>query len=190
MACTDSLKELYEDNDMQRKEEVQALSGPNEFVEFYNRLKGIKEFHRRHPNEVSVPMSVEFEEFTKMRDSNAEEYMNLVEFTDEEGYGKYLDLVEHHVKFVNLKGAERMDYISYVEKFDRLFEIGRDKKGSVEYRKYLEGLTEYLYDFLTRINPLSDFDDIMEDVKMEFESQWEAGTFPGWPVSGLYYFLF
>ena len=35
-----------------RKEEVAALSGPNEFAEFYSRLKQIKEFHRKHPNEV------------------------------------------------------------------------------------------------------------------------------------------
>lgn len=35
-----------------RKEELSAISGPNEFAEFYNRLKHIKEFHRKHPNEV------------------------------------------------------------------------------------------------------------------------------------------
>ena len=35
-----------------RKEEVQALSGPNEFLEFYQRLKAIRDFHRKHPNEV------------------------------------------------------------------------------------------------------------------------------------------
>lgn len=36
-----------------RKDELAAISGPNEFAEFYNRLKQIKEFHRKHPNEVS-----------------------------------------------------------------------------------------------------------------------------------------
>ncbi|ETE60248.1 Splicing factor 3A subunit 3, partial [Ophiophagus hannah] len=36
-------------------EELGAISGPNEFAEFYNRLKQIKEFHRKHPNEVSGP---------------------------------------------------------------------------------------------------------------------------------------
>jgi len=29
-----------------------------------------------------------------------------VEFTDEEGYGKFLDLHECYVKFINLKGIE------------------------------------------------------------------------------------
>ena len=31
---------------------------------------------------------------------------DLVEFSDEEGYGKYLDLHECYVKYVNLKGIE------------------------------------------------------------------------------------
>ena len=31
---------------------MSALSGPNEFAEFYARLKQIKDFHRRHPGEV------------------------------------------------------------------------------------------------------------------------------------------
>lgn len=50
---TNRLKELYEDKDGCRKEEIASLSGPNEFSEFYARLKSIKEFHRKHPNEVS-----------------------------------------------------------------------------------------------------------------------------------------
>jgi len=39
-------------NSSLRKEEVQALYGPNEFQEFYSRLKQLKDFHRKHPNEV------------------------------------------------------------------------------------------------------------------------------------------
>jgi len=31
---------------------------------------------------------------------------DLVEFSDEEGYGKFLDLHECYVKFINLKGIE------------------------------------------------------------------------------------
>ena len=35
-----------------RKEEVAALSGPNEFAEFYGRLRSLKDYHRKFPNEV------------------------------------------------------------------------------------------------------------------------------------------
>lgn len=53
MECTNNLKELYEDKDGLRKDEVASLSGPNEFAEFYSRLKNIKDFYRRLPNEVN-----------------------------------------------------------------------------------------------------------------------------------------
>ena len=52
LEVTTNLKEIYEDKDGQRREEVAALSGPNEFGEFYNRLKQIKDFHRRHPGKL------------------------------------------------------------------------------------------------------------------------------------------
>jgi splicing factor 3A subunit 3 len=68
MDSTNALKEVYEDKDGLRKEEVAALSGPNEFAEFYSRLKTIKDFHKKHPNEITVPMSIEFEEISKNRD--------------------------------------------------------------------------------------------------------------------------
>ena len=56
--CTAALREIYEDKDGLRKEEITALSGPNEFAEFYSRLKGIKDFHRRHPGEVRQEICV------------------------------------------------------------------------------------------------------------------------------------
>ncbi|KAH1012528.1 hypothetical protein HUJ05_011673 [Dendroctonus ponderosae] len=106
MTSTNKLIDLYEDKDGQRKAEVASLTGPNEFNEFYNRLKQIKDFYRKHPNEISVPMSVEFDELTKARENPSEEMSNLVEFTDEEGYGKFLDLHECYEKYINLKGIE------------------------------------------------------------------------------------
>lgn len=33
-------------------------------------------------------------------------FVDLVEFIDEEGYGKYLDLYEVYDKFLNLRGVE------------------------------------------------------------------------------------
>lgn len=33
-------------------------------------------------------------------------FLDFVEFTDEEGYGKYLDLHECYEKYINLKGIE------------------------------------------------------------------------------------
>lgn len=180
MESTTNLKELYEDKDGLRKEEVAALSGPNEFAEFYSRLKAIKEFYRRHPNEISIPMSVEFEELAKLRENPTDETANMVEFTDEEGYGKYLDLHECYEKYINLKGIEKVDYITYLTTFDHLFDIPKDRKNS-EYRKYIEALLEYLHDYTQRVKPLLDINTEMENVVLEFLTHWENGTFPGWP---------
>uniref|UniRef100_A0A6M2DNM5 Putative splicing factor 3a subunit 3 n=1 Tax=Xenopsylla cheopis TaxID=163159 RepID=A0A6M2DNM5_XENCH len=180
MNSTSNLKELYEDKDGARKTEVAALSGPNEFSEFYDRLKQIKEFYRKHPYEISVPLCVEFEELDKMRNNPSEEFTNLVEFSDEEGYGKYLDLHECYEKYINLKNIDKIDYITYLTSFDHLFEIPKDRKNS-DYRKYLEILLNYLHDYILRIKPLLDVDKELNTVFKEFNEQWESGSFPGWP---------
>jgi splicing factor 3A subunit 3 len=173
------LRELYDDKDGERKAEVASLSGPNEFNEFYSRLKQIKDFHKKHPNEVSVPLSVEFEEMNKMY-QNPDAMATVVEFTDEEGFGRYLDLNECYDSYINLRGLEKIDYITYLMSFDHLFDIPKDRKNS-EYKKYLEQLLDYLFNFMNRIKPLFDVDADMEVVKSDFIKQWQEGTFPGWP---------
>ena len=162
--CTSALREIYEDKDGMRKDEITALSGPNEFSEFYNRLKQLKEFHRRHPGEGFVPMSVEFDELKKIRETSGDDTNNMVEFSDEEGYGKFLDLHECYDKFINLKGVDKMDYINYITAFDQLYDIPRDKKGG-EYRVYLNCLFEYLYGFINRTKPLMNLDQQLAEIE-------------------------
>ncbi|XP_032083894.1 splicing factor 3A subunit 3 [Thamnophis elegans] len=180
MEVSGNLRDLYDDKDGLRKEELGAISGPNEFAEFYNRLKQIKEFHRKHPNEICVPMSVEFEELLKARENPSEEAQNLVEFTDEEGYGRYLDLHDCYLKYINLKSSEKLDYITYLSTFDQLFDIPKDRKNA-EYRRYLEMLLEYLQDYTDRVKPLLDQNELFGKIQGDFEKKWEIGTFPGWP---------
>lgn len=43
-----------------RQSEMEALSGSTEFSEFYERLKVIKEHHRKYPNETVEPAEMEF----------------------------------------------------------------------------------------------------------------------------------
>ncbi|XP_023582813.1 splicing factor 3A subunit 3 [Trichechus manatus latirostris] len=180
MEVSGNLRDLYDDKDGLRKEELNAISGPNEFAEFYNRLKQIKEFHRKHPNEICVPMSVEFEELLKARENPSEEAQNLVEFTDEEGYGRYLDLHDCYLKYINLKASEKLDYITYLSIFDQLFDIPKERKNA-EYKRYLEMLLEYLQDYTDRVKPLQDQNELFGKIQTEFEKKWENGTFPGWP---------
>lgn len=172
------LKELYDDADGTRREETRLLSGPNEMIEFYNRLRALKDFHKRSSNDLQVPMSVEFTQMDEAREAGIDE--NLVDFTDEEGYGKYLDLHVSYQKFVNLKGLDKVDYMTYLNTFDRLFEIPKDRKNS-EYRKYLETLHHYLEDYLLRVKPLTNLGKASAKIEADFDKQWSVGQVPGWP---------
>lgn len=49
--------------------------------------------------------------------------------------------------------------------------------------RYLEMLMEYLQDYTDRVKPLLDQNELYGKILGEFEKKWEAGTFPGWPVS-------
>lgn len=201
--ATSSLRELYEDKDGERKAEVASLSGPNEFSEFYLRLKQIKEFYKKHPNEISVPLQVEFDEFSKaysgsstvttnnsnnggganagsLADSNTDNNSMLVEFSDEEGFGRYLDLHECYGLYLNIRGVEKVDYINYLMTFDHVFDIPKERK-NMEYKRYLETLITYLSNFMSRVRPLVDLDAEMDQVHVDFEQQWQNGQFPGWP---------
>lgn len=174
-----ALQDLSEDKDGSRKDEVRSLTA-NDFTEFYGRVKGLKDFHRKHPNEISIPMSLEFDELSIVRENPTEEMQNLVEFTDEEGYGKHLDLHECYVKFINLKGIEKMDYVTYLTVFDRLFDVPKERKNA-SFKTYLESLVDYMENYALRIRPLLDVNEEWQKVQEDFDKNWTEGTFPGWP---------
>ncbi|CAH8433447.1 unnamed protein product [Schistosoma rodhaini] len=176
---TQELRDLYEDKDGLRKADIQTLSGPNEFNEFYDRLKQIKEFHRKHPGEICVPMSAEFEKYKEMRERPEEANAVLIDFSDEEGYGRYLDLHDVYKKYLNVKGVPRIDYLTYISFFDRLYDISRDKKG-IAYKAYLEELLGYLENFVSRARPIVDLEEETKEALAKFETQWTQGAFPGW----------
>uniref|UniRef100_A0A672MT10 Splicing factor 3A subunit 3-like n=1 Tax=Sinocyclocheilus grahami TaxID=75366 RepID=A0A672MT10_SINGR len=179
MEVSANLRDLYEDKDGMRKDELNAISGPNEFAEFYNRLKVIKEFHRKHPNEVQTGVKCSVPNDTLLSRRNIHS-AHLVEFTDEEGYGRYLDLHDCYLKYINLKGAEKLEYVTYLSTFDQLFDISKDRKNA-EYKKYLEMLLEYLQEYTDRVKPLLDQNELYGKILAEFEKKWESGMFPGWP---------
>jgi splicing factor 3A subunit 3 len=182
--CARKLVEMYHDTDGLRQEEIAVMGGPDEFAEFYRRLKHLKDHHRKSGSEVQTeePMIMEFMRLDTERKNPPSELQNLVHFTDEESYGKFLDLHELHDLFCNLKGMERVDYLTYLQTYDRLFDIPKERK-TLDYRRYLERLLEYLSGYLDRTHPLLDQGKIVEEVRREAEEKWAVGTFPGWSVS-------
>lgn len=123
-------------------------------------------------------MSVEFEELKKMRE-NPPEDTAMVQFSDEEGYGKFLDLHECFDKYINIKGVERCDYIGYLQSFEKVADIPKDRKGA-DYRSYLSTLYDYLHSFTARTRPLFDLEGEMAEALKDFEGKFERGECAGW----------
>ncbi|KAL5715761.1 hypothetical protein ACHQM5_017537 [Ranunculus cassubicifolius] len=176
---TNKLVEIYEDKDNARKDEIAALGGQgsNVFNSFYDRLKEIREYHRRHPNVHVVDPSEEYEELLKEEPQ--------IEFSGEEGYGRYLDMHELYNEYINSKFGKPIEYSAYLDVFSQLNEVPRNLKMTRRYREYLEHLLEYLINFFQRTEPLQDLDRIFSKVETEFEELWADGKIEGWENKGL-----
>lgn len=190
MSSSNKLAKLYEDANGDRQQEIEELRAPNEFSQFYMALKKIKLFYNKHQDDQIIPMSLEFEEMERARDpanNNPLDRLNenLVEFTDEEGYGRHLDLINIHEQYLNLKNFEKMDYLTYLDRFDKFHELPRELKLSAGFKEYLEAMITYLQDYCNRFKPLLDMQDFLDKVKADFEYQWEEAIFPGWPSKEL-----
>ncbi len=110
----------------------------------------------------------------EMREKPGEEQDLLAVFSDEEGSGKYLDLHEMYTRYLNLKGAEQIDYLTYLAIFDRLFDIPKERKNQ-DYRRYLEHLLEYLYDYISRGKPILNIEADINEILTDFDAKWEKG---------------
>ncbi|CAA6659014.1 unnamed protein product [Spirodela intermedia] len=183
ISTTDKLIEIYEDKDSARKDEIAALGGQtatggtNVFSAFYDRLKEIREYHRRHPVGLVADAAAEYEELLKEEP--------VIEFSGEEAFGRYLDMHELYNEFINSKFGERIEYSAFLETFSQTHNIPLKLKLTRQYREYLEHLLEYLISFFQRTEPLQDLDRIYIKVEAEFEEQWEDGKIIGWENKGL-----
>ena len=174
--ATLDLADLYESEE--RQAEIDSMSRSSDLREFYRRLKDIRSYYDRLPNEQAVPMSVEFSDFLMSRDDPDEQ--NVIEFTDEEGYGRFLDMNHCFNLFSNIKNIPKVNYLSYLSTFDRLFEIPKQSKQSSDYRTYVRALHDYLRDFVSRSKPLLALDEILDKHELEQRRQFDVGAFPGW----------
>ncbi|KAG0345145.1 Splicing factor 3A subunit 3 [Podila humilis] len=171
------LEVLYKDEDESRKKEMEAMSGSNEFGAFYDRLKKIKEHHRKYPNEAVEPMELEFMD-TKPSEAQVQALDEM--FSGEESGGRYLDLHAVHDQYLNLKSLKRTNYLGYLSEFTLFHEIEKKDKNA-NYQGYLNSLHSYLEGFLKRVKPLSNIEEITTEARQEFDTKWEEGSLPGWP---------
>ncbi|XP_060203845.1 splicing factor SF3a60 homolog [Lycium barbarum] len=179
---THKLVDIYEDKDGARKDEIAALggqtaTGTNVFSAFYDRLKEIREYHRRHPAARGIiDTSDEYEQLLKEEPQ--------IEFSGEEGSGRYLDLHELFNEYINSKFGEPIEYTAYLDVFSQPQKIPRKAKSTRQYQEYLQKLLEYLVYFFERTEPLQDLDRIFSKVASEFEEEWTMGKVEGWENNG------
>lgn len=176
-STTHKLVEIYEDKDNARKDEIAALggqtaTGTNVFSAFYDRLKEIREYHRRHPSARVIDTTDEYEQLLEEEPQ--------IEFSGEEAYGRYLDLHELYNDYINSKFGKQIDYTAYLEVFSQPHHIPRKLKMTRQYREYLSKMMEYLVYFLERTEPLQDLDRLFSKVTAEFEERWAKGKVDGW----------
>ncbi|CAK9151619.1 unnamed protein product [Ilex paraguariensis] len=207
---THKLVEIYEDRDNARKDEIAALggqtaTGTNVFSAFYDRLKEIREYHRRHPAARVVDATDEYEQLLKeepqiefsgeeleLAKSMAQKthascmfFSGLPTECDvQEAFGRYLDMHELFNDYINSKFGEPIEYTSYLDIFSQPHKIPPKLRSTRQYREYLEKLLEYLIYFFQRTEPLQDLDRIFSKVITEFEEQWANGSVPGWENKG------
>lgn len=87
-----------------------------------------------------------------------------VEFTGEEGLGRYLDLNEHHMRFFAAKFGRRLEYFEYLTTFADFASVPRQYRLTKPYREYVDGLLSYLSSFHERTQPLAQLDKTLEKV--------------------------
>lgn len=108
-----------------RKNELDKIGGlagklvlgggvPPELSEFYDRLKTIKDYYRRHPQDAtkSVTQSLELE--YKKRNRELDFALTEKLFSGEEAFGRYLDLQHCFELYINLPTVRKIDFVSYI----------------------------------------------------------------------------
>eukprot|EP00741_Cyanophora_paradoxa_P005594 tig00000912_g5422.t1 len=177
------LIQIYEDKDGMRKDEIAALGGSNVMSSFYDRLKDIREYHKRFvvtqtDNQDTITLDTE-------DGSGTAEGV----FTAEENFGKNLDLHSHFNRYLNLKAFEKLqpgftrdkfDYMTYVERLDKFAECPRSAKLTLEYKAYLEDLYLYIREFAERAMPLTNHEKVVKQVDADFEERWRNRQILGW----------
>ena len=108
-----------------------------------------------------------------------------VEFTGEEGGGRYLDLHELFRMYTNAPFGSKTDYLAYLDSLAAFAAIPRPKKFHKSYSEYLAALSAYLLDFHRRSQPLTYLEPVLARSREAFAAAWDAGSVPGWEDRGM-----
>lgn len=135
------------------------LSAVDPLSAFYAKLRDIRDAHRAAALDANLSRTVLTE---AERDAALlHQAHRPVDFSGEEGNGRYLDLMAHYTTYLNVVSKSRngeqrrVEYYEYVENTATDFDaVPPSIRNSHAYTKYLTDLLEYCVDFATRAHPL------------------------------------
>ncbi|KAI5211981.1 hypothetical protein AUEXF2481DRAFT_105456 [Aureobasidium subglaciale EXF-2481] len=175
--------DLYKDNDGSRLREIQSISTGDTFDEFYKQLNGIKDFHKRYPNEPVENLERAYKRRAVGEDVPIASEIDTM-FTGEEAFGRYFDMNALHEDYINLPGSKRrITYLQYLDTFDEFEGMPRPDKLKDQYFQYLGNLATYLESFMRRIKPLEDLDRLFIGFDEDFLKAWEKDEISGWQLN-------
>lgn len=171
------LIKIYTDDDELFKQERLKMT-TEDFTEYYDSLKSIKEFYKRLPSQIAAPFDAN--EFLKDPDVEMQELESR--FTGEEGYARHLDLHALFLEYLNIKNVNKMNYLTYLDRFERFKDIPIEVKKTARYSKYLMNMFEYLSTWIRRCQPLFNIEKLENDASQEFENLWHKDEVPNWKM--------
>ena len=145
-----------------RGKEHSRLRTDDALLEFYRRLKNIKDHDRRfnaEENAESNHIDIVAEVMGVQGFDSLEDMLSVGE-----NWGKYLELTELYQSYINMKGIEMVDFVSFLRSIKEFDAIPDTVKRNPMYSSYLSSLAAYLKSFLSRAQPLLNVEKLELDV--------------------------
>lgn len=174
--ATTRVMDIMEDKDGARKEELSAMSGKDVFNNFYGRLKDIRDYHRKFPDQSDLIIKDDGSGTVMSLEDMILQEEHIPEFTGEEGMGRWVDLHALYNSFVNLKvlDGEPIEYLAFLDQVRHLEDLPDTRLGMKSYRDWTQAALGYLESFHTRVQPLQHLQRIMVKVQEDFQSKFDA----------------
>jgi len=171
-----ALAEGYQDADNALRDEARDFGDKSggAFDAFYERLASARSKHAA----LGDTLAGGFDEAAAL--SRAPE----IEFSGEEGSGRYLDLHAAHREYVNAKAfGERCEYAAFLSKLKEGGAVAlapRSAKSGAAYATFVNSITRYLEGFHARTQPLQLLAGKLAATEASFEEAWAKGEVAGW----------
>ena len=155
------------------------------WVNFYDKIKEIKILNKSG-NDINHSTTGD-----KIFNNLLSEINLKTLFTNEENFGKCLDLHELYHEYINIpnifnndnndknkvifnmENIVKLNYLNYIKNIDNFKNIPIRVKKSEEYIKYIKHLAQYLKSFFVKIYPLINFNEIQDIIDSKFEDDQE-----------------